>query len=422
MKKLTFALAVAALTSFGESIRLPTFDQVAGVSGQVYKVQSDANILNLKVDEIRGLIRGAELNSPYVGGIRITYNTGKDSYVPVGADYLDALNNASLTVRTRTNMYKFDVYDISSNAVQQVFIPCDTFEDVIVSLNLGNARHIYSSGDVLVHVKHSEMTDVAIDTRRPLHPERGDEGRYRMVGRAQFYDPQNVYGKQTSGVSFPIVKEYDSDKGEWVTTFGYYSNSVWVSKCNIYNQIPQLGSRAEVVNYDKVGQCPNAYETKAFPWCEAQRVAIRVDPSMLNTNGQATPATNLFYFARVPIYVYKETIDTLVITNFDKSGNVTSFTSYPMQIHWVARPEITNEYDKAFYIPSWEKVYKREKNADNTWSTVEIGVKEANYYACYKDAPTANKDGNWRWRAITTTRYSRTRGRIATAQTTVLSP
>ena len=149
------------------------------------------------------------------------------------------------------------------------------------------------------------------------------------------------------------------------------------------------------MNEDEIGDMTAAYEVKAFPWNEARRVVAEVDASMLATSG-ATPATNLFYFAEVPIYVYKETIETLTITNLAANGSVSSATAYPMQIHWVARPEITNGIDNAFYIPSWEKVYARDyDDATGTWTTREIGVKSANYYATYKTAPTSAKNANW---------------------------
>ena len=51
---------------------------------------------------------------------------------------------------------------------------------------------------------------------------------------------------------------------------------------------------------------------------------------MLNANGQDTPATNVYFFSRIPIYAFKESIETLTITNFSAAGAVSSVTEYPM--------------------------------------------------------------------------------------------
>ena len=161
--------------------------------------------------------------------------------------------------------------------------------------------------------------------------------------------------------------------------------------------MPQFGESGGVGNLDEVGDLSAAYEGSAFPWCEAERVAFVFDDDFKHTGGQATPATNVYFFARVPVYVYKETIETIPVTNFNANGTVASVTECPLQIKWVARPEITNGYDRAFYVPPWEKIYARDYDeTTDTWTTREIGTKEANYYACYKSTPTSAKNGQWR--------------------------
>ena len=391
MKKLMLTAAFAALAVFAEAkTKLPTYAQVAGVSGQVTRVQAD-------VDVIKNLMAGGELASPFMAGIEVTYNMGEFAHVPEGVEYFRALSGAVLMVQAKNHLYRFPVDDLKAGAVQRVYVPCDTMEDVTVHLQIGQANHVYSTAFKIVHLHSGAMAQVGIDTLAPLDPQKGTEEEYRMMGRAQFYDPANEHGKRTSGESFPIQRIYDADAQAWVTQFGCYSNSVWVSECDIYNQIPQLDETGAVANEAEVGQLEHAYETKAFPWCECEPVIIKIDDSFLNDNGQATPATNLFYFSRVPIYVYKETIETLAITNFAANGTVASVTECPLQIHWVARPSITNGIDTAFQIPPWEKVYKRVRDEETLeWSTEVVGVKEANYYACYKTSPTAEKNGNWR--------------------------
>lgn len=403
MKKLIIALVIAASAAFVShaDMRLPEYGQVAGVSNQVMAVDAKLTATVLDLEAVKGLIVGGEAASPYLGGIRVTFNTGDYAYVPEGEEYLKALNGAHLTVQLPNQRYIVPVDDISAGAVKQVFVPCDDFVDVQISLSTGPAKRLYSTGQQLVHVFQGQLTDVAIDTVGPLVPPTGQVEELRQVGRAQYYDPLDENGKRTSGASFPIQRVWDSVAQEWVTQFGYYSNSVWVTECDVYNEIPQLDSTGGYTNTPELtsegGLLKHAYESRAYPWCEAERVAVRVDPSMLNSNGQATPATNLFYFARVPIYAYKETIETLTITNYAANGTVSSVGAYPMQIHWVARPEITNGYDLAYYIPSWEKVYARDQDTSTLeWTTRTLGVKEANYYACYKDAPTSAGNGNWR--------------------------
>ena len=409
MKKLLVPiLAAAAMLSHADTrTKIPTHAQVAGVSNQVQAVEAkvDANTAAitataLDIEAVKSLIVGGEAASPFLGGIRITYNTGTNHSVPQGEDYTKAISGAYITAQLPNQIYSFPVSDITAGAVQQVFVPCDDFVDVRLRLHLGPAKRIYPAGEQVVHVRQGQLVDAVIDTYPPLNPPSGEEETYRMVGRAQYYDPTDENGKRTTGASFPIQRVWDSEANAWVTQFGFYSNSVWHTECDIYNQIPQLDSTGSCVNVDEIGNLEHAYEAKAFPWNECEGVAVRIDPAMLNDNGQATPATNLFYFSRVPIYVYKETIETLTITNLAANGTVSSTGDFPMQIHWVARPEITNGYDTAFYIPSWEKVYKRvpvtNELEEVLWTTECLGVKEANYYACYKTAPTSAKNNNWR--------------------------
>ena len=391
MKKIQIVIAALAASTLNAAVirtAAPTYAQVAGVSNQVMQVQNDVDILS-------SMILGNELASPYLAGLRVTFNVGPNAYVPEGDNYYKSIAGAYLTVQAPNELYKIDITDITAGAVKRVYVPCQSSVDVDVRLHLGPADHIYPSGSQTVHLHRQQVTDVVIDTHPPLVPPSGQEDAYRMVGRAQYYDPTNAYGKRNDGSSFPVQRVYDPQTQTWRTQFGFYSNSVWHTECDVYNLIPQLDDTGAVVNEDEIGDMTAAYEVKAFPWNEARRVVAEVDASMLATSG-ATPATNLFYFAEVPIYVYKETIETLTITNLAANGSVSSATAYPMQIHWVARPEITNGIDNAFYIPSWEKVYARDyDDATGTWTTREIGVKSANYYATYKTAPTSAKNANW---------------------------
>ena len=166
------------------------------------------------------------------------------------------------------------------------------------------------------------------------------------------------------------------------------------------------------MNLDEIGDASHAYESAAFPWCDTERVAFVFDSTFNHVSGQANPATNVFFFTRVPLYAYTETIETIPVTNFNANGSVASVTECPLQIKWVARPEITNGYDRAFYIPPWEKIYARDHDeATDTWTTREIGVKEANYYASYTPYTGA-------WRETTSTRSSRILGLTAIRRTT----
>ena len=395
MKKLLALALVASLAVALEAMadmRLPEYGQVAGISNQLITAQND-------LEALKSLVIGSELASPYLGGIRITYNVGPDAQEPQGEDYFKAIAGAKLTVQMPNEVHVFPVGNIHSGAVQQVFVPCDDFVDVTVSLTLGSVRRIYPSGVQSVHVVQGRLADVVIDTLPPLAPPASSVEELRMCGRAQYYDPENEYGKRGVGDSFPIQRVWSASENAWVTQFGYYTNGVWLTECDVYNEIPQLDSQGGYANGPELssaeGTYAHAYESRAFPWKDARRVAVRVDPAMLNSNGQATPATNLYFFARVPVYAYKESVETLTITNIAANGTVTA-SAYPMQIHWVASPAITN-YDAAFSIPSWEKVYAREQDAETLeWSTVCLGVKEANYYATYKTAPTSAGNGNWR--------------------------
>lgn len=411
MKKLLLTTAIAASLAgaISADTRLPEYAQVTGVSTQVEGVSNQVAAANTKLTEtsldveaIKSLMLGSESASPYLGGIRCIINATSAACIPEGAEYYKALAGAYIAVQLPNEYYKVDVTSLESNAVVQIFVPCIDFVDAKLRLVPGHADHIYSEGEQLVHVRQGEITEVYLNTIPPLNPARGDEGVYRMVGRAQYYDPDNTYGKQSTGESFPIQRVYDPDTEAWVTQFGYYSNSIWHTECDIYNLMPQFDTSGGMTNSEEVGGveglAAHAYENAAFPWCEAKRVAIVVNDAMLNLSA-ATPATNVFWFSRVPIYAYKETIETLTITNFAANGSVSSVGAYPLQIKWVARPEITNGYDNAFYIPSWEKVYARDcttnENDEVEWTTREIGVKEANYYACYKTSPTSAGNANW---------------------------
>ena len=405
MKKLLFlivaALAVGSALSDVVRVQAPTYNQVAGISNQVLAVDSRLYQVAADASALKNLVLGSEASSPFLGGIRVTFNTGATAYVPQGEEYYKAINGAYLTVQLPNEVYTFPVGDIRAGAIQQVYVPCDDFVDAQIRLTTGPAKHLYSSGSQLVHVHRGQLTDVVIDTLPPLVPPPGQEEALRMFGRAQYYDPENTYGKRAAGDSFPIQRVWDASANAWVTQFGYYSNSVWVVKCDVYNEIPQLDSTGGYTNIEELdspdGRLAHAYESRAFPWKDCQRVAAVLDPAMLNANGQDTPATNVYFFSRIPIYAFKESIETLTITNFSAAGAVSSVAEYPMQIRWIADPAITNGYDSAFYIPSWEKVYARDyDDVEGTWTTREIGVKEANYYATYKSAPTSAKNNNWR--------------------------
>lgn len=397
MKKLIALATTAAALCAAADIRLADYPQVAGVSNQVMAVDAKLTATALDVTALKSIVVGGEAASPYLGGIRFTFNTGATAYVPQGAEYYKALNGAFISIQMPNERHTIPVESLRAGAVQQVFVPCSSFVDVTVRLHLGAADHIYDAGDQIVHVTHGNIAEVALDTLPPLDPEHGQAATLRMVGRAQYYDPDNAHGKRTTGESFPVQRVWDETASAWVTQFGYYSNSVWVTECDVYNLVPLLGESGGVGNLDVVGDLSAAYEGSAFPWCEAERVAFVFDDDFKHTGGQATPATNVYFFARVPIYVYKETIETIPVTNFNANGTVASVTECPLQIKWVARPEITNGYDRAFYVPPWEKIYARDYDeTTDTWTTREIGVKEANYYACYKSTPTSAGNGQWR--------------------------
>lgn len=404
MRKLLFSIiaSLAVWPALSDVVRVPapTHNQVAGVSNQVMAVDAKLTATALDVAALKSIVVGCEAASPYLGGIRFTFNTGATAYVPQGAEYYKALDGAFISIQMPNERHTIPVESLRAGSVQQVFVPCSSFVDATVRLHLGPADHIYDAGDQIVHVTQGNIAEVALDTLQPLDPEHGQSATLRMIGRAQYYDPDNAHGKRTTGESFPVQRVWDESSSAWVTQFGYYSNSVWVTECDIYNLVPQLGDTGGVGNLDEVGDLSAAYEGSAFPWCEAERVAFVFDDDFLHTGGQATPATNVYFFARVPIYAYKETIETIPVTNFNANGTVASVVDCPLQIKWVARPAITNGYDRSFYIPPWEKIYARDcttnANDEVEWTTREIGVKEANYYACYKSTPTSAKNGQWR--------------------------
>ena len=400
MKKLLIGIAALAASTLNAAVvrtPAPTYAQVAGVSNQVMAVDAKLTATALDVAALKSIVVGGEAASPYLGGIRFTFNAGPTAYVPQGAEYFKALDGAYISIQLPNERHTIPVESLKAGAVQQVFVPCSSFTDATVRLHLGPADHIYDAGDQIVRVRQGEIAEVGLDTLAPLDPSHGQAATLRMVGRAQYYDPDNANGKRTTGESFPVQRVWDEAASAWVTQFGYYSNSVWHTDCDIYNLLPQLGESGGVGNLDEVGDLSASYEGAAFPWCEAKRVAFEFDADFLHTGGQATPATNVYFFARVPIYVYKETIETIPVTNFNANGTVASVTECPLQIKWVARPEITNGYDRAFYVPPWEKIYARDYDeTTDTWTTREIGTKEANYYACYKSTPTSAKNGQWR--------------------------
>ena len=391
MKKLLIGIAALAASTLNATVvrtPAPTYAQVAGVSNQVMAVDAKLTATALDVSALKSIVVGGEAASPYLGGIRITFNTGTGAYVPQGAEYYKALAGAHVSIQLPNQYYKVDVSSIEAGAVKQVFVPCMDFVDAVVQLHIGPTDHIYNDGEKIVHVHQGEIAEVSLNTLQPLNPPSDLASSLRMFGRAQYYDPANTHGKRPTGESFPVQRVWDETASAWVTQFGYYSNSVWVTTCDVYNLVPQLGSDGGVVNLDEIGDASHAYESAAFPWCDTERVAFVFDSSFSHVSGQANPATNVFFFTRVPIYAYKETIETIPVTNFNANGTVASVIECPLQIKWVARPEITNGYDRAFYIPPWEKVYARDHDeGTDTWTTREIGVKEANYYASYKSSP-----------------------------------
>lgn len=394
MKKLLIGIAALAASTLNATVvrtPAPTYAQVAGVSNQVMAVDEKLTATALDVEALKSIVVGGEAASPYLGGIRITFNTGTGAYVPQGAEYYKALAGAYISIQLPNQYYKVDVSSIEAGAVKQVFVPCMDFVDAVVQLHIGATDHIYNDGEKIVHVRQGEIAEVSLNTLQPLNPPSDLAASLRMFGRAQYYDPANEHGKRTTGESFPVQRVWDETSSAWTTQFGYYSNSVWVTTCDVYNLVPQLGSDGGVVNLDEIGDASHAYESAAFPWCDTERVAFVFDSTFNHVSGQANPATNVFFFTRVPIYAYKETIETIPVTNFNANGSVASVTECPLQIKWVARPEITNGYDRAFYIPPWEKVYARDHDeGTDMWTTREIGVKEANYYASYKSSPVPN--------------------------------
>ena len=173
------------------------------------------------MEAVKGLVLGSEAASPFLAGIRVTFNAGEHAVVPPGAEYYKALDGAYLSVQAANHLYTFPVGNIHSGAVQQVFVPCDTFEDVKLKLHLGPADHYYAGGEQTVHLHHGELTEAAIDTYAPLDPSGEDVPRLRMYGRAQYYDPDGTYGKKTSGESFPVQRVFDTTANAWVTQFGF---------------------------------------------------------------------------------------------------------------------------------------------------------------------------------------------------------
>ena len=113
MKKLTAFSAFAVALCAVADIRLADYPQVAGVSNQVMQVQNDVDILS-------SMILGNELASPYLAGLRVTFNVGPNAYVPEGDNYYKSIAGAYLTVQAPNELYKIEITDITpaiSNAV-----------------------------------------------------------------------------------------------------------------------------------------------------------------------------------------------------------------------------------------------------------------------------------------------------------------
>ena len=97
MKKILIAIAaLAGMMANAAVVRTaaPTHNQVAGISNQVMAVDAKLTATALDVEAIKGLVVGGEAASPYLGGIRFTFNTGANAYVPPGAEYYKALDGA----------------------------------------------------------------------------------------------------------------------------------------------------------------------------------------------------------------------------------------------------------------------------------------------------------------------------------------
>ena len=248
MKKLIALATTAAALCAAADIRLADYPQVAGVSNQVMAVDAKLTATALDVAALKSIVVGGEAASPYLGGIRFTFNAGPTAYVPQGAEYFKALDGAFISIQMPNERHTIPVESLRAGAVQQVFVPCSSFVDVTVRLHLGAADHIYDASDQIVHVTQGNIAEVALDTLQPLDPEHGQAATLRMVGRAQYYDPDNAHGKRTTGESFPVQRVWDETASAWVTQFGYYSNSVWVTECDVYNLVPQLGESGGVGN------------------------------------------------------------------------------------------------------------------------------------------------------------------------------
>ena len=79
------ALTLAASTlPASADIRLADYPQVAGVSNQVMAVDAKLAATALDVAALKSIVVGGEAASPYLGGIRFTFNTGAGAYVPQG--------------------------------------------------------------------------------------------------------------------------------------------------------------------------------------------------------------------------------------------------------------------------------------------------------------------------------------------------
>ena len=222
MRHLTAATAIVATFCASADIRLPEYNQVAGVSNQVMALDAKLTSAALDAEAVKNLVLGSESASPFLVGIRVTFNTGEHAVVPPGEEYYKSLDGAYISVQAANHLYKFAVPSIRAGAQQQLFVPCDTFGDVRLKLHLGPADHYYAGGEQIVHLHNGELVEVAVDTYAPLNPSGEDVPRLRMFGRAQYYDPDGTYGKKTSGESFPIQRVFDPAANAWVTQFGFY--------------------------------------------------------------------------------------------------------------------------------------------------------------------------------------------------------
>ena len=220
MKKLLIGIAALAASTLNAAVirtAAPTYAQVAGVSNQVMQVQNDVDILS-------SMILGNELASPYLAGLRVTFNVGPNAYVPEGDNYYKSIAGAYLTVQAPNELYKIDITDITAGAVKRVYVPCQSSVDVDVRLHLGPADHIYPSGTQTVHLHRQQVTDVVIDTHPPLVPPSGQEDAYRMVD-----DMASPPTALRGSVAMRLGRAYEEGEGckaDYATALQWYETAV----------------------------------------------------------------------------------------------------------------------------------------------------------------------------------------------------